>query len=396
MPMSTSDVMALPDDEYTNTSLVPLRVSHGQFLSICAEALRKAAERAGLKVLRCALLSLMLFSSRASEARAAAPPALETRAQLERQANSDMKEGIKLRRAREDEAALQFFYAAYEKLPESARVRAHLALTHQALGHWVDAERYLLETLNASDDPYVRLHHAQLEGARKFVAARLGSLDVVGQPIGAEVMLDGQRRGTLPLTLRVAAGSHTLQVAHSEFQPIERSVVVVAQTLVRETVELTRSAPTPVFDAGRISAPDVGADAHLSGSAPGRRSSAKAAARRWPRSGPWLTATLTGLATSAGVLAATSWWIRERHAARWNSAACLAPERTRGEVCDAERNAGESSERIAVGGAIVSGLLFAGATVSYIFDAGDETDRGSVALTRCSLHWASVGCAGAF
>jgi len=110
----------------------------------------------------------------------------------------------------------------------------------------------------------------------------------------------------------------------------------------------------------------------------------------------WLTVTLTGLATSAAVIAGASWWVRERHAERWNSTRCLAADRPREDVCGAELNAGEAAGRVAVGSAVVSGLLFTGAAVSFIVHLGTEANRSGVALARCGAQWASVGCSGTF
>lgn len=110
----------------------------------------------------------------------------------------------------------------------------------------------------------------------------------------------------------------------------------------------------------------------------------------------WLTVTLAGLATSAAVIAGTSWWMRERHAKRWNSSQCLAVGRPREDVCSGELNAGEAAGRMALGSSIVSGLLFVGAGISFMVDLGGGAERRSVAVTRCGAQWASVGCSGTF
>lgn len=113
-------------------------------------------------------------------------------------------------------------------------------------------------------------------------------------------------------------------------------------------------------------------------------------------SSPAITVGLASLATSAGIISVTAWWMRERHADRWNSADCLAPERTRESVCAPELRAGESAERIAVGSAIVSGVLFAGAAISFVFGPGAREDRSSVALTGCRVQSMMLGCSGEF
>lgn len=75
-------------------------------------------------------------------------------------------------------------------------------------------------------------------------AAQAASLTVLTQPIGADVIVNGEPRGVTPLTLQVAAGSHALRIRNG-FS--ERSMTVTAAAgadIVRE-IEFALPAPRP-------------------------------------------------------------------------------------------------------------------------------------------------------
>jgi hypothetical protein len=74
------------------------------------------------------------------------------------------------------------------------------------------------------------------------VRKRLGSLEVLSDVAGAEVMVDGQGVGKLPLSapLRLPAGTVVLQVQAPGYLPVQRSVMVQAEQLGRESFQLVR------------------------------------------------------------------------------------------------------------------------------------------------------------
>lgn len=301
-------------------------------------------------------------------------------AAMEADADSDplMQRGIELRRAGRDSEALEVFQSALERTPTSTRVRVHLAATHQALGQWLEAEQNLSLVLSEADDPYIRRHRATLEKAYDFVGRRLGSLDVVGEPAGAEVVLSGRRLGELPLSepARVPVGSYVLEVRKAGYFAVTRPISIASRSLLRESVELgAEDAPVPDWIVSR----EPGA--------PGLDTSAGS-----PR---WLTWTLAGLGAGAALTAGVTFAIREQHASRWNSADCLLPGRTRGQVCSSELDAGRAAERTAVMTSVAAGLLFGGAITSYLLEQ-EPGDHGVGQAAGCGLGFASASCFGSF
>jgi len=287
-----------------------------------------------------------------------------------------VQRGIDLRKLGRDTEALAIFEDALLKAPSSVRVKVHLAATHQALGQWVEADRYLGEVLRQPDDPYVRRHRETIDKAFQFVDRRLGSLDVVGEPDGAELVLSGRSIGVLPLTapVRVPIGSYVLEVRKQGYYSVTRPIAMGGGQLLRESVILGRRAPraTVATAAPEPSASDSGGS---------------------PR---WLTWTLTGAGLLSATASVVAFQIRENHAERWNSDACLQPGFTRGQACAGELDDGRRAERWGIGTGIATGVLLGGALTSFLLEHRAPEEDPTLALEGCGFGVASAGCFGSF
>jgi len=148
-------------------------------------------------------------------------------------------EGLKLREQGKDAEALAVFVRAQELAP-TPRALAQRALAEQALGQWAQAEAHLREALAATDDPWITRHRQALDGALAVIGDHLGYLQVNGGVTGAELRLDGQLAGTLPLAapLRVVVGRPLLEVALVGYYPVRREITIKAGSLSTEIVEL--------------------------------------------------------------------------------------------------------------------------------------------------------------
>ena len=65
-----------------------------------------------------------------------------------------VRRGVALRREGNDAAALAAFVTAWE-LEASGQTAAHLGTTHQALGHWMEAEQFLVRALQPPHDAWI-------------------------------------------------------------------------------------------------------------------------------------------------------------------------------------------------------------------------------------------------
>jgi tetratricopeptide (TPR) repeat protein len=154
-----------------------------------------------------------------------------------------IRDGVALRRQGREEAALEQFRRSYAITP-GAHALAQIALVEQALGQWVAAERDLERALAAADDEWIARNRALLEAAQAVIRNHVGELDVVG-PAHAEVVIDGEAAGTLPLAapLRVLAGQIELEVRLAGYQRARREVEVRGHGLTREKVTLVATPP---------------------------------------------------------------------------------------------------------------------------------------------------------
>lgn len=172
-------------------------------------------------------------------------------------AGSAIERGIAHLRHDEYEDALREFLAARALFP-TPRATAEIGLAEHALGRLPAAERHLTEALAAADDRWVRTRRRDLEASLKEIASRLGTLDIQGFPPGAEIRIDGQVVGALPLRrpLRWPLGNVTVEVTSPGFQPFSQAVAVQANQLVAVWAELRDLRP-PAPAAVATSAPPV-------------------------------------------------------------------------------------------------------------------------------------------
>jgi hypothetical protein len=283
-----------------------------------------------------------------------------------------LEQGVELRRLGKDQEALTVLEEAVALQPRSARARVHLAAAHQVLGHWLEADALLRELLGEPEDPYVQRHLETLERAAEFAAQHLGGLIVDGAPEGAAVLVNGRPLGSLPLAAeaRLPIGSYQLEVSRTGYYPVRRPISIAPGALLREAVELTPLLPSPNTDAGTALRVERSAGS--------------------PR---WLSWTLSGLAAGAVVTSAVALGVRNQHATRWNSSACLEGGRRRGEVCPDELDAGRDAERVAFVSGAGAVLLAAGAVVSWVLDEPTASDGG---LASCRLGPVGGVCSGSF
>jgi hypothetical protein len=104
-----------------------------------------------------------------------------------------------LRAAGKDGQAIATLKEAAVLEPESVRAQVHLSNGYQAVGPRLLAEHDLSFALGHPECPAMQRHQRVLYEVRNVIRTKLGTLEGNGEPVGAEVWLNGQRMGTLPL-----------------------------------------------------------------------------------------------------------------------------------------------------------------------------------------------------
>lgn len=161
-------------------------------------------------------------------------------ARAEGEVDALIRKGVELRRQGKEQEALDSFQRAAQ-IRRTPRVVAQIALAEQAMGVWVAAERDLKEALaGAAQDPWVAKNRRQLSDALQVIQNHLGSLEVLGQPAGADVLVDGEIVGKLPISspIRLPLGEVTVTVRKTGYEKVTRVVAIPRGELVLENVSL--------------------------------------------------------------------------------------------------------------------------------------------------------------
>lgn len=170
-----------------------------------------------------------------------------------------VKRGIELRKAFKDREALEQFQRAYELAP-TPRIEAQVGAAEQALGRWVDAETHIAHALRSRTDGWIMKNHGVLEQALMTIRSHLGRLDILANPVGAEIRVDGRDVGKAPLPepVRVSIGSVVVEIRAPGYYSATRNVTVAGTELTRESISLTpvsSSRPPRSGDEGSLEPP---------------------------------------------------------------------------------------------------------------------------------------------
>ncbi len=301
-------------------------------------------------------------------------------------AEEHLRAGFALRQRGAEADALTQFEAAWA-LDRSPRVAAQVGLAHQALGHWVEADHFLRLVATTPQDAWVRLHRAPLDAALRVVQQHVGEVELVGQPAGAAVSVDGHPVGTLPLAapLRVLAGTVNIELRADGYAPVHRRLVVDPGATLREEIVLAAAAVESPVVAPPIVAPPVVAPPPVVVSTPPPRAvvSSGASALR----GLGLTLTVVG---GAGVLFGVVAVVLREDAAQGYNERERCPASMQGlsancrDLLDAEATWGTARwVGFAAGGALLVGGLSA-----LLLDRR-STPRST---WRCGPGWRSLAC----
>ncbi len=166
------------------------------------------------------------------------------------------RQGVEARKRNDDAAALVLFRKAYD-LHHSPRAAVQIGLAEVALGRWADAEVHLQEGLAAPADPWIQRNAQVLRETLARVQNQFGNLQVLGDPTGAEVVVEGKVLGTLPMAkpARVRTGECRFEVRAAGYASASRSVTIEAGIPKRETVELSASSRVAAVVAVAVTPP---------------------------------------------------------------------------------------------------------------------------------------------
>ncbi|MEA2697988.1 MAG: hypothetical protein QOI66_2259 [Myxococcales bacterium] len=167
-----------------------------------------------------------------------------------------IKQGIELRQQGHDVRALPLFRKAYE-MARNPRTAAQLGFCEMALGYWVDAENHLSEAMDVPEHPWVAKNTIEIAGALSAVRRNITTIVVDGEPPGAEVVVNHQVAGRLPLNqpVRLGRGIADIEVRAPGYVAVSRSMKIPGGTSEHVTIVLSRNASARNISDGLQSGP---------------------------------------------------------------------------------------------------------------------------------------------
>jgi hypothetical protein len=172
------------------------------------------------------------------------------------EAETLIQRGLRLRKAGDDAGALPEFQKAHQLAP-TPRTAAQLGLVEQALGHWDEAEGHLAVAIRSTSDPWVEKHRDSLQSAMVVVRGHIGSVQITGEPSGAEVYINGRLVGRLPLNqpITVIAGEVDIELRADGYRKKAEKIAVgnnQHKPFVMRLEKVDSPAPRVVEDARRL------------------------------------------------------------------------------------------------------------------------------------------------
>jgi tetratricopeptide (TPR) repeat protein len=285
--------------------------------------------------------------------------------------------GVALRKEGRDEEALATFERA-RALHPSSHATAQVALAHQALAHWREAERELKEALVDQDDAWLARNRVYLEESLIGLQAHLGWVEMESNVDGAEAWIGGQPLGRLPFAspVRVDAGSVTLEVRAPGYAPIQRTVRVEGNATVHAAFLFVVQPPAPPATSGEPVAPSNRVERHSPATA----------------TAGWIAAATGGGLLLTGIAGLVT---REWEAQLYNddSQCTPLPGETRYQRCATHRDIGSTAQTVAI-------IAFSGAAAAALAAGLLLSRRPAPAQTAkpfgCTTAGLAVVCAGTF
>ncbi|WP_205525784.1 PEGA domain-containing protein [Pyxidicoccus trucidator] len=327
---------------------------------------------------RLALVLLLALAAGSASAAAPARKASSSRTQQMEEAQRRYERGKEFYEESDFRAALVEFQRAYELAP-SYRLLYSIAQVQYQLQDYAGAlgsfQQYLRE--GQADIPAQRRDEVQREVER--LRSRVASLDIVTQPVGAQVSVDDQPVGRTPLSepVVVSAGRRKVTAELPGEPPVTRIVDVAGMDTLRVQLDFAPPpAQKPVAAQAPVSSVPTAATPGLT-------------ARAEPRGFPWKLWTATGaLAVGAGVTAVLA----------SSAASDLKTQRdtfgvTRAQLDDASSKA----KTMALTSDILTGatVVAAGISAFMTFSGGSSAEAAAPSVT-VGVGPGSVGVAGAF
>lgn len=164
------------------------------------------------------------------------------RAHAEEDPEALIRQGNQLRARGDNARAHGYFMRAYE-VAHTGRTAAQLGLVELALGHYLEAERYLSEALGTAD-AWVEKNRDALRESRDKARNSLGRVEVHGVVAGTTVEISGRAPVAVPPdgTIWVAPGHTTLRFVLGSRGAVSKEATVSPGASISLDIEVPAAA----------------------------------------------------------------------------------------------------------------------------------------------------------
>jgi hypothetical protein len=291
-------------------------------------------------------------------------------AQTASDAESLIELGVQARTERRDSDALALFRRAYDA-EHSARGLAQIGLAEQALGNWVDAEKHLVAAIATENDAWIEKRRGALTSALEVVQSKLASIEVRCEEANAELFLNGNAVGPLPLPpQRVPAGTVVVELRAEGFNPLHEALALESRQSVLLEPHLS-----PVVGGGQT--PVVGNAVLPATVQPAHGDSVRSVSPRpWARTAAW---TAFGLGVTFLAEAVTMHVAREVGVAHYNDdSRCFYGTLSREQRCGSVLGQADVEGTLAIVGYSAAAAAFATSGLLFVMvrPAADPSATG--------------------
>jgi hypothetical protein len=343
------------------------------------------------------------------------------------EAEALIRQGVELRAQKKDERALPLFEKAYQ-LSRTPRTAGQLGLVEMALGYFVDAEKYLGEALASPDHPWVAKNLATLKAQLATAKSQIGELYVIGEPNGAEVLVNGKAVGKLPLStpIRLDKGRAEVQVRAPGYLAttdtvmmaggkredrsyrLQREAVAVAPPAAVQPVAPAMPKPVESTPPPPAAAPPAGATGDTAGAPEAAVTATPAPDQGEQPSSLRPVAWGVGIAAGAALIfGAVEGVIAIKKKNEFNDHMGPDPNdpfNTSGRIfdcgtdalnaaCEDIKKSHDSARTLSIVGFVAGGVLAGGAAVLWVLSSPKERAAGSTSALACAPDFGSRGVA---
>jgi hypothetical protein len=318
------------------------------------------------------------------------------------EANALIQKGNALRMAGDDLGSLPLLQQAYRINP-GPRTAAHLGMAEYAVGRWADADRHLTEALKSPDDAWVRKNHKQIVDSLRTAKTHVSRIEITGDPPGAEVLVNGQLVGRLPLAqpIAISAGSVDIELRAPGYQPGQRTLSVTGGQYQPVVIRLAREGSgAPAAGAS----PQAGGGLRPPGPAAATVESGVGSATP-PRWRPIAIGLSLGGAGLGLALGGYGTWQHDRQASAFNKRGCFETKagtaiRSNGQsdgLCTRYMSDYRQARLFQIAGFAAAGVLSGAALLAYLLGSGGDgptarSPEGPTLACAPSFRGAGIGC----